>query len=143
MRHHEAESIKSPRDDPVRMQMASEAFKSASTKILIGSVFLLLVVVDANLSLTSFQNYDSSAVCVDGSASGYYWKPSSTIVSSRRGNTPSPSNVWIVHLQGGGWCYDEASCKRRCAISTNPLCSSKYWEMSLPLTGTLDDFCAL
>jgi len=56
-------------------------------------------------------------VCVDGSPSAYYW---------REGDPGS--STWIVDLQGGGWCYGEASCRQRCAPgTTSSLCSSRAW----------------
>jgi len=43
--------------------------------------------------------------------------------------------VWIVHLEGGGWCYDTESCAQRCADSTNSLCSSHNWLQTVPKLG--------
>ena len=45
---------------------------------------------------------DPNAVCIDGSQAGFYV------------NQSPDSKVWIVHLQGGHWCYDSASCAARC-----------------------------
>lgn len=43
------------------------------------------------------------AVCNDGTPSGYYFAPGSDAGAS----------TWIIHLQGGGFCYDFDSCRRR------------------------------
>jgi len=71
-----------------------------------------------------------TAVCTDGSRAGYYWKPAAS---------PDASNLWLVYLQGGGWCYDGPSCTARCGSdptkSTNPLCSSTGWETEKNLAG--------
>jgi len=64
------------------------------------------------LSLFDLARYPT-AVCNDGTPSGYYFSPSPS------GNSP----VWIVHQQGGGWCYDAGSCKAR----SGDLVSSKGW----------------
>ena len=44
------------------------------------------------------------AVCNDGTPAGYYWRNSSR---------EEGRNLWIIYLQGGNWCYDEESCKKR------------------------------
>jgi len=43
------------------------------------------------------------AVCNDGSPAKYYFRP----------GTGSGNRVWVIHLQGGGFCYDKASCNQR------------------------------
>ena len=52
------------------------------------------------------------AQCLDGSAPLYY----------HRKGTGSGANKWFIHQQGGGWCYDLASCVER---STGALGSTK------------------
>ena len=37
----------------------------------------------------------------------------------------SGTNKWIIHLEGGGWCYDEDECVGR---SKTNLGSSKEWK---------------
>ena len=57
------------------------------------------------------------ARCTDGSPAGYYWS---------RGQRASSD--WIVLLEPGGWCWDAASCARRCnATATAYLCTSRNW----------------
>jgi len=46
-----------------------------------------------------------NSICNGGFAAGYYY---------RKGANPSR---WIIHLQGGGWCYDEAFCQARMGAS--------------------------
>jgi hypothetical protein len=43
------------------------------------------------------------AVCNDGAPARYYF---------RRGSVPW-SRLWVIHLQGGGMCYDQKSCGNR------------------------------
>ncbi|ELR17816.1 uncharacterized protein ACA1_029380 [Acanthamoeba castellanii str. Neff] len=43
------------------------------------------------------------AVCSDGSAAGYYFRPGSG----------SGQQVWHFHLMGGFWCWDAESCAER------------------------------
>eukprot|EP01065_Artemidia_motanka_P047358 TRINITY_DN740_c0_g1_i1.p1 TRINITY_DN740_c0_g1~~TRINITY_DN740_c0_g1_i1.p1 ORF type:complete len:389 (+),score=61.45 TRINITY_DN740_c0_g1_i1:57-1223(+) len=91
----------------------------------------LIAPARADLSLVQFApSRYPDAVCTDGSPGGYYWK---------RATSSSSSHLWLVYLQGGGWCYDAASCQHRCGTpqspSTSALCSSRQWEPSLPLFG--------
>eukprot|EP00440_Ansanella_granifera_P054762 gb/GFBE01059367.1/.p1 GENE.gb/GFBE01059367.1/~~gb/GFBE01059367.1/.p1 ORF type:complete len:400 (+),score=85.60 gb/GFBE01059367.1/:1-1200(+) len=97
---------------------------------------LLLVPASGNLSHVTLADVDSQAVCMDGSPAGYYWKPA----ASEEGKS-----LWIVYLQGGGWCYDEASCRDRCGspqapyTADNKLCSSKEWPSEMPVVGLFYD----
>ena len=43
---------------------------------------------------------------------------------------------WIVHLEGGGWCYNEDECAQR---SRTPLGSSKSWAPTFEPQGFLSD----
>ena len=43
--------------------------------------------------------------CLDGSQAYYYFK------LAPKGS--AHSNVWLIHLQGGGWCTSHAQCKAR------------------------------
>ena len=45
----------------------------------------------------------TNAACLDGTAPIYYHRP----------GTGSGKDKWFVHQQGGGWCYDLASCVGR------------------------------
>eukprot|EP00930_Biecheleria_cincta_P023856 TRINITY_DN17153_c0_g1_i2.p1 TRINITY_DN17153_c0_g1~~TRINITY_DN17153_c0_g1_i2.p1 ORF type:complete len:399 (-),score=37.83 TRINITY_DN17153_c0_g1_i2:326-1522(-) len=54
------------------------------------------------------------AVCLDGSASGYYLQD----------GTGSGKNKWLVHFQGGGWCTSLEDCVER---SRGELGSSKSY----------------
>ena len=47
-------------------------------------------------------------------------------------NENSNSNLWVFYQKGGGWCYDESSCKKRITNNlaigiVNDLISSKLW----------------
>eukprot|EP00026_Physarum_polycephalum_P010963 Phypoly_transcript_11152.p1 GENE.Phypoly_transcript_11152~~Phypoly_transcript_11152.p1 ORF type:complete len:398 (+),score=40.12 Phypoly_transcript_11152:45-1196(+) len=68
----------------------------------------------ATLNLVWVPNaVEQNIVCNDGSPYGYYF----------RKNNP---DKWIVHFQGGGWCYDEPTCSQRNSTS-NRMMSSKTW----------------
>ena len=62
-----------------------------------------------------------SAVCMDGTSSGYYWSEATT-----------QPTIYVLYLQGGNWCYDEDSCSQRCgprsgSNCSNPLAGSNSW----------------
>lgn len=80
----------------------------------------------STMRLQRLTHVDPLAVCYDGSPAGYYWKPS-----------VNGSNVWIVYLQGGGWCHSDESCRKRCRIPVNPLCSSRLWPEDRSFEGLL------
>ena len=48
----------------------------------------------------------------------------------------SGASSWILYLQGGGWCYDEAECAVR---STTNLGSSKDWKPNATFNGILSE----
>ena len=58
---------------------------------------------------------------LDGSPYGVYF------AKSRSGK----SSKWTVSIEGGGWCYGEASCLSR---STTNLGSSRAWPKALPFS---------
>ncbi len=67
------------------------------------------------------------AVCLDGSAPGYYLRRGSGAGASR----------WKLHLMGGGWCStDGESCHQR---SLTKYGSTKSWPDSLAFGGFLSD----
>lgn len=65
------------------------------------------------------------AACLDGSPPGYWMRPGSA------GN----SDKWVLHAQGGGWCYDEESCAGRAKMA---LGSSKFWNNVTACYGSCD-----
>jgi hypothetical protein len=73
-------------------------------------------------------NFIQGAVCLDGSPPGYYWR------AAPKGGRAQ--NMWILHLGGGGWCNDTATCYNR---SKTWLGSSKSWPASMGLDGFLSD----
>ena len=68
----------------------------------------------------------TGAVCLDGTPPGYYFS---------RGVGPD-ANKWIVHLEGGGWCYDETDCYGR---SKTHLGSSSQFDPTANFSGFLDN----
>lgn len=71
----------------------------------------------------------NGAVCLDGTAAGFYFSPATT---------KQNSNDWQIYFTGGGWCYDEMDCYGR---SSTTLGSSKDWPPSSSLGGMLSDDC--
>ena len=73
------------------------------------------------MNLTLFSNAaERNATCNDGTPSGYYlWR------------SPTKSNKWIIYLEGGGLCYDLASCLSRPKMLT----SSTPWPKRLGAYG--------
>lgn len=55
------------------------------------------------------------AACLDGSAPGYWMDKAGAAENSSR---------WVIHAQGGGWCWNEAECTLR---AKGALGSSKGW----------------
>eukprot|EP00948_MAST-09A_sp_MAST-9A-sp1_P003952 g3952.t1 len=83
----------------------------------------------------SLENY-SKAICTDGSAASYYL--------SQNNKRNSLNQTWLLYHQGGGWCYDESSCEKRCGDPSspntgNPLCSSSTWGSTVNLSGIFED----
>lgn len=70
-------------------------------------------------------NSDPLALCNDGTRGGYYFG---------KALDPAQSNVFVVHLPGGGQCYDKPSCDGR----AKNLMSSKYFTPSIYVQGLLD-----
>lgn len=60
------------------------------------------------------------AVCLDGSAPAYHFDKGSG----------SGVNNWIVHMEGGGWCTDIATCVKR---KTTMKGSSKFMNKDFGL----------
>ena len=91
-------------------------------------VLLLLCVFTANslpltdttspLKLLDAKLYPK-AKCLDGTQGGYYYSPASD---------PSNSTKWVFHLQGGGECLTEESCRPKLSQA---LGSSKYFTKSI------------
>eukprot|EP00416_Gambierdiscus_australes_P024054 CAMPEP_0171075066 /NCGR_PEP_ID=MMETSP0766_2-20121228/12548_1 /TAXON_ID=439317 /ORGANISM="Gambierdiscus australes, Strain CAWD 149" /LENGTH=406 /DNA_ID=CAMNT_0011531901 /DNA_START=17 /DNA_END=1238 /DNA_ORIENTATION=+ len=67
------------------------------------------------MDLVWLKGYEN-AVCNDGSPAGYYFK-----------NGTGDNNIWIVYLEGGGWCGDQRDCEWRCQYMSAPWCSSDTW----------------
>lgn len=88
--------------------------------------------VVADLKLVTFAGTKhTSALCTDGTAAGYYWKPAASAAAN---------STWIFYLEGGGWCFSEESCQERCGPPSapnthDPLCSSASWPQELPVGG--------
>ena len=76
----------------------------------------------ASNPLLTFQPFTSPlAVCNDGSPAGLYFAAATS---------DQQNDVWIVQQQGGGWCWDAPSCKKRLEKGGS-LVSSEGWASSL------------
>ena len=85
-------------------------------------------------------------MCLDGSPPGYYIHNGKIRHDNHRNSnftcflgTTTP-NKWIIHLEGGGWCYDEDECVLR---SKTDLGSSKNWPDTYTDSGLLSDDCTI
>ena len=87
---------------------------------------LCLCVPRSVFATLTFESYtDASAVCNDGSPSGLYFQ---------HATDDSQKDVWVVQMQGGGWCWDTTSCSLR----AGNLISSKNWAKSKePIPGSI------
>ena len=54
---------------------------------------------------------ENSLVCNDGTPGGYYFRPASQDAEEES------RDKWIFHLQGGGWCWDDTSCRQRISLN--------------------------
>eukprot|EP00051_Salpingoeca_urceolata_P013217 m.165173 g.165173 ORF g.165173 m.165173 type:complete len:394 (-) comp17734_c0_seq2:345-1526(-) len=96
----------------------------AAFAVVVAVVLGPVVPCKANLTLELFGDEFPNAVCNDGSSGGVYFKPAA----------PGGGHLWLLWLQGGGWCYDEKTCSDRWKTSKH-LMSSKGWESSIAKTG--------
>ena len=75
------------------------------------------VMVKMDLALSRYP----TAVCNDGSPGAYYI----TRAAVRKGKAAA-QNVWLVFLQGGGWCWDTISCAGRWEYERGLMSSAGY-----------------
>jgi len=85
--------------------------------VAIAALFLVAAPVSAAAPAAKLFLLDAAtgARCLDGTPSGFYFQPALT----DKGNSS-----WVIHLEGGGECATEASCKSRLSGSMG---SSKYF----------------
>lgn len=76
--------------------------------------------------LTFVDQTPRGAACLDGTAPGYWIREASTAEGASR---------WVLHAQGGGWCYNEKDCDGRAGTS---LGSSKGWGETTNCYGHCD-----
>ncbi|KAJ4889157.1 Pectin acetylesterase 2 [Raphanus sativus] len=82
------------------------------------------------VELTFVKNANErSALCLDGSPSGYHVHPGSG----------SGAKNWIIQFEGGGWCGTIEDCIN---MKKTRHGSSKYMEKQIPFTGILSDKAA-
>jgi len=84
-------------------------------------LFLCLITGGYSLLWIPLTDYPK-AVCNDGSVAGYYHKAGQNL------------DIWVIYLEGGGFCYDETSCTDR--VKNSPgLTSSKNYPNQIQGTG--------
>eukprot|EP00041_Stephanoeca_diplocostata_P014326 m.259386 g.259386 ORF g.259386 m.259386 type:complete len:333 (+) comp19662_c0_seq12:37-1035(+) len=89
------------------------------------AVFPTAAALDLYL-LPNATSVDIGAVCLDGSAPGYY----ATFT-----NVSELSTSWVLYFKGGGWCYDESACAKR---SNSELGSSHFFPKTFKFGGIMD-----
>lgn len=67
-----------------------------------------------------YEGISSGAVCLDGTPPAYYLRPGKDLGTNR----------WLLHFNGGAWCFDEAACLER---SRGSLGSTKHLPPSPPV----------
>ncbi|XP_065184018.1 uncharacterized protein LOC135814776 [Sycon ciliatum] len=98
----------------------------------ISSSSLLANARSATVELTLLTEAAGSkgAVCLDGTPPGYYWRQGQGTALKK----------WIIHQEGGGWCFSDEDCLTR---SRTRLGSSKYFAPNKTFlhAGFLADDC--
>ena len=71
------------------------------------------------LFLNRFSDIEENqdAVCNDGTKGGYYFSPASLVEAN---------DTFIIHLPGGGQCYDEDSCNERWKFKPSSMSSTNF-----------------
>ena len=74
------------------------------------------------------------AVCLDGSPPAYWYQPP-------RPQAAADNVSWLIHLDGGAWCYDERDCagRARSEKGSSTRLKRRYW----PYSGLLDGNAAV
>ena len=67
-----------------------------------------------------YEGLSSGAVCLDGTPPAYYLRPGKDLGTKR----------WLIHFNGGAWCFDESSCLER---SRGSLGSTKHLPPAPPV----------
>jgi len=84
--------------------------------MLFSAVLVAVALADPNQMNLTFVSTANGAVCLDGSAAGYYVR-----------NDPNVDK-WVIYIFGGGWCYDLNDCVGR---ANSWLGSSKFWSQNV------------
>jgi hypothetical protein len=74
---------------------------------------VILVGLGRTVATLQLQLLPGAARCLDNSPAGYYFAPGE-----------SGSTIWVINLQGGGSCMEEADCLQR---AKGHLGSSRKW----------------
>lgn len=77
------------------------------------------------MTKTSLAAYDSLAVCNDGSPGAFYYT---------EGSDPT---TWLIYLEGGLWCWNQATCEMRQANGPTQV-SSTEWPDTMSQNGIFD-----
>ncbi|XP_065184023.1 uncharacterized protein LOC135814780 isoform X2 [Sycon ciliatum] len=100
------------------------------TTINSSSLLVKAQAVTVQLTLLPEAAGSKGAVCLDGTPPGYYW---------RRGQGTALKK-WIIHQEGGGWCFSDDDCLRR---TRTRLGSSKHFppNKTFVQSGIMADDC--
>jgi hypothetical protein len=87
----------------------------------LGDVISTPVQTGTQLFLNRFPDDEEygNAVCNDGTKGGYYFSPASL---------SEASDTFVIHLPGGGQCYDEDSCNERWKFNPLKMSSANFPE---------------
>eukprot|EP01060_Flectonema_neradi_P027411 TRINITY_DN3701_c3_g1_i1.p1 TRINITY_DN3701_c3_g1~~TRINITY_DN3701_c3_g1_i1.p1 ORF type:complete len:380 (+),score=54.75 TRINITY_DN3701_c3_g1_i1:70-1209(+) len=101
------------------------------TRLLIATLWYMILPhvqsapVEMDLKWLNMSRYPD-AVCNDRTPAGFYHKAG------------TDSKKWLVHLMGGGWCWDLESCQER-QKSAPSLMTSSHFATTVTKTGVFDD----
>ena len=83
---------------------------------------------DERMRLVSLRN--ENAICNDGSRAGFYISSSDV----------EDDDVWLIHLQGGGWCWSKDTCEIRHSYVPQLMTNSSWSDFYQPKNGSIFSF---
>jgi len=119
-----------PPPSPLEGQLAPPVKATSAAAAVAGArTFTLVKMSDKATSM--------GAICLDGTPGAFYISPSPSEHQHKK--------EWVIHLQGGGWCYDGPTCYNRSAFLGG---SSSYavptqTAAGLGLDGQMSDNCTV
>lgn len=89
--------------------------------------------LEDTLAKVSLEDVNPAAICTDGTPATYYYKAAAA---------ESASSTWLLYLDGGDWCYDAESCRKRCGDPSGPSDDVLCGSIRHPETETLQGIFA-